>query len=69
MERVHDGALDVEVERVAKLVELGVVGAFATEAVLGDLVLAERVGLELGIKLNKGALADLASAARGQLPA
>ena len=63
-DRVADGALDVEVERVAELVGLGVHRPLVAEAGAGELVLAELVAGQLGEQVVEGVLADAAEARR-----
>ena len=55
-------------ERIAELVELGVVGAVAVAAGFGHIVFAERLALEVGVDFGQRLFADFARAARGQLP-
>src|SRR5262249_25835012 len=67
-ESVHDRPVEVEVEGIAELVALGVVGAVDALTGVVDLVLAGLLFLELSVDLAEGFLADLAGAARRELP-
>jgi len=55
-------------ERIAKLIQFGVVGAVAVAAGLRDVVLAEVLPLEIGVDFGQRLLADPTIAARRQLP-
>ena len=56
-------------EGVAEFVAFGVVGAVAVATLLGHIVLAEGLLLEVRVDLGECFFADPAVAARGQLPA
>ena len=64
---VADGAVQIEVERVAELVLLGLVGALVALAQIVHLVLAHLVLGQLAEQVAQGVVADLAQALRGQL--
>ena len=55
-------------EGIAELVELRVVRAVAVAAGFGHVVLAEGLALEVGVDFGQRLFADLAGAARGELP-
>ena len=67
--RVADRALDVEVERIAELVGLGLVGPLVAGAGALDLVLAHLVAGQLLEQLVQRVATDLADAGRRQLEA
>src|SRR4051794_24670605 len=69
LKRVADRAVQVEVERVAVLVRLGLVGALVTGAQAVQLVLTGLVLGELGEQVAQGVVADLAQSLRRQLQA
>jgi len=65
--RVHHGALQIEQERIAELVDLGVVGAVAADPAEVRLVAADAVLLQLGEDVAQRLLPDLADGAGRQL--
>ena len=69
LDGVAHGALDVEVERVAELVGLGLVGALVADAGALDLVAADAVLGELGEQVGQRVLADAAHAPGRELEA
>ena len=66
LDRVHQGLLQVEEERVAELVGLGVVRAVAARPAVLDGVTAEAVALEVPEDVLERLVADLADGARGE---
>ena len=69
LDGVAHGALDVEVERVAELVGLGLVGALVADAGALDLVAADAVLGELVEQVGQRVLADAPHAAGRELEA
>ncbi|GBD13701.1 hypothetical protein HRbin24_01737 [bacterium HR24] len=65
---VEDGLAQVQVEGVAELVALGVLGALGARAPFAGGVLAVGRLLDLGVDLAEGLLADAADGLGGQLP-
>ena len=65
---VADRLFEVQVERIAELVELRVVGAVAVAAGFRHVVFAEGLALEVGVDFGQRFFADLARAARRELP-
>ena len=66
-QRVAQRLLEVQVERVAILVRLGLVGALMSSANSLNPVLAESVAFELAEQVAQGLFADTAQSTGGQL--
>src|SRR5262247_2560809 len=67
LDRVHQRLLEIEQERIAEFVALGLVGRVAAGAPALDVVPAEAVALEAGEDVLERLVAELSDRPRGEL--